>query len=453
MLTATDPTTGAVFFQQASLTPHEIEQRLAQAHLAFATWQHTTFDERAAVLRQVADKLRQQKSTLAHLMAKEMGKPVTQGEKEVEKAAGCAEYYADHAAHFLQQETLPSDASHSFVCYQPLGPILGILPWNMPVWLAFRYCVPALMAGNTCVMKHDPNTPQTAQAIADVFTAAQAPQGILVNLAIETQSVASVIEDARIAAVSFTGSSAAGRKVAATAGAALKPCVLELGGSDPCVIFADADIEQAANVAVQSRFNNSGQSCIAAKRILVEESLYPSFIQELKKRVAQQVVGNPLAHDTQIGPLARDDLRQALHAQVQASITAGANCWLGGELPTESGYFYPATLLTDVTPNMPVFTEETFGPVMCVSVFKDAEQALKLANQTDYGLGASVWTSNQDLANRFAQGLNAGQVAINGLVKTDSRLPSGGIKNSGMGRELGPHGIREFVNTKQVWIK
>ena len=453
MLTATNPTTGEVLYQQPALSPNEIDRALAQAQLAFSTWQHTTFDERAAVLRRVATQLRLQKSALARLMALEMGKPLSQGEKEVEKAAGCAEYYAEHAARFLQPETLPSDASHSFVCYQPLGVILGILPWNMPVWLAFRYCVPALMAGNTCVMKHDPNTPQTAQAIVDVFTAAQIPDGILVNLAIDTPSVARVIEDTRIAAVSFTGSSAAGRKVAATAGSVLKPLVLELGGSDPCVIFADADLEQAANVAVQSRFNNSGQSCIAAKRILVEESIYSDFIQKLKTRVAQLVVGNPLEHDTQIGPLARDDLRQTLHAQVQASITAGASCLVGGYLPDEAGYFYPATLLSDVTTDMPVFTEETFGPAMCVSVFKGAEQALALANNTDYGLGASVWTADEQLANRFAQRLNAGQVAINGLVKSDTRLPSGGIKSSGIGRELGPQGIREFVNTKQVWIK
>ena len=453
MLTATNPTTGKVLYQQPALSPSEIDQSLAQAQLAFDAWQHTTFDERAAVLRRVATQLRLQKSALARLMALEMGKPLSQGEKEVEKAAGCAEYYAEHAARFLQPETLPSDASHSFVCYQPLGPILGILPWNMPVWLAFRYCVPALMAGNTCVMKHDPNTPQTAQAIADVFTAAQAPTGILVNLAIDTPSVARVIEDPRIAAVSFTGSSAAGRKVAAAAGAALKPCVLELGGSDPCVIFADADLAQAANIAVQSRFNNSGQSCIAAKRIVVEESIYPDFIQKLQTRVAQLLVGNPLEHDTQIGPLARDDLRQALHAQVQASIKAGANCLLGGQLAAEAGYFYPATLLSEVTTDMPVFTEETFGPVMCVSDFKNAEQALELANKTEYGLGASVWTADQQLANRFAQQLNAGQVAINGLVKSDTRLPRGGIKNSGIGRELGPQGIREFVNIKQVWIK
>lgn len=453
MLTATNPTTGKVLYQQPALSPNEVDRTLARAQLAFSTWQHTTFDERAAVLRRIATQLRLQKSAIALLMAQEMGKPLTQGEKEVEKAAGCAEYYAEHAARFLQPETLPSDASHSFVCYQPLGPILGILPWNMPVWLAFRYCVPALMAGNTCVMKHDPNTPQTAQAIADVFTGAEIPTDILVNLPIATPSVAGVIADARIAAVSFTGSSAAGRKVAATAGGALKPCVLELGGSDPCVIFADADLEEAANVAVQSRFNNSGQSCIAAKRILVEESVYPDFIQKLKTRVAQLLVGNPLEHDTQIGPLARDDLRQILHAQVQASIKAGANCLLGGNLPTDAGYFYPATLLSEVTTDMPVFTEETFGPVMCVTTFKDAEHALELANKTDYGLGASVWTENEHLANRFAQQLNAGQVAINGLVKTDTRLPSGGIKSSGIGRELGPQGIREFVNTKQVWIK
>ncbi|HEY7772067.1 MAG TPA: NAD-dependent succinate-semialdehyde dehydrogenase [Marinagarivorans sp.] len=452
MLIATDPTTGERLCQQPPMPKDAIDKTLSRAQLAFEQWQTTSFAERAEVLNRVAEQLRQQKSTLAGLMAQEMGKPIAQGQKEVEKAAWCAEFYAEHAEQYLAREALPSDASLSYVRYQPLGLILGILPWNMPVWLAFRYCVPALMAGNTCVMKHDSNTPQTAQAIADVF-AAVAPEGILVNLPIESSAVADVIEDPRIAAVSFTGSSAAGRKVAAAAGGALKRCVLELGGSDPCVIFADADMEEALATAVKSRINNSGQSCIAAKRILVERSAYDAVIEKLKARLQAVTVGNPLLPDTDVGPIARKDLRDKLHQQVQDSISAGANCLLGGELPSGAGSFYPVTLLTDITPTMPVFTEETFGPVMCVTPFDDQDHALQLANQTEYGLGGSVWTTCPDTATLFAERIVSGQVAVNGLVKTDPRLPSGGVKHSGFGRELGPHGIREFVNIKQVWIK
>lgn len=453
MLIATNPYTGKKIAEYPTLNTAEVNQRIDEAHRAFEYWRTTSYGERADVLRAVAEVLRERKSDMARLMAEEMGKPIKEGEPETEKAASCAEHYAEHAEQYLAREVLPSDASVSYVCYQPLGTLLGILPWNAPLWLAFRYLAPALMAGNTCVIKHDPHVPACAEAIANAFTDAGAPAGIVVNLPLETPEVEAVIRDRRIAAVSFTGSSNAGRKVAAAAAAEIKPAVLELGGSDPCIVLADADLERAADVITLSRIINAGQSCIAAKRIIVEISIYDDFIRRLHNRLAKLKLGDPLKPDTDIGPLAREDLRRILHRQVSETISSGATCMMGGELPSSDGFFYPVTLLADVTPSMAAFREETFGPVMCVTPANNTEEALQLANHTDYGLGASVWTGNAELAEQLAMELNAGQVAINGIVKTDPRLPSGGVKLSGYGRELGPHGIREFVNAKQVWIK
>ncbi len=453
MLIARNPLSGKIIAEYPSLTPAQMHERIGDAYRAFEPWQATPIGERAEVLKRIAQALRNDKQRLAELMAVEMGKPLKEGGPEVEKAAWCCEFYADHAEQFLRREELPSDASLSYVCYQPLGTLLGILPWNAPLWLAFRYLAPALMAGNTCTMKHDPNVPGCAQAIADAFERAAAPPDIMVNLPLETDKVAEAIRDPRIRAVSFTGSDTAGRKVAALAGAELKPAVLELGGSDPFIVLADADLDTAADVATLSRIINAGQSCIAAKRIIVEDAIYDAFIEKLLPRLSKLRLGNPLELETDIGPLARADLRENLHRQVTETIDAGAQCLLGGELPDGDGYFYPVTLLTDVSETMCAFNEETFGPVMCVSRASDVEEALQLANETDYGLGAGVWTSNQALAEQLALRIESGQVAINGIVKTDPRLPSGGIKRSGFGRELGPHGIKEFVNAKQIWIK
>ncbi len=452
-LVSINPCTGKVVKQYPALDSIDITDTIDKASAAFELWRKTTFTERAAVLVKVAKALREAKPKLAGLMAIEMGKPIKEGLAEVEKAAWCCEYYAEHAERYLASEELPSDASLSFVCYQPLGALLGILPWNAPLWLAARYFAPALMAGNTCVLKHDPNVPGCAQAIADVFVDAGAPENILVNLPIQTESVAEAIRHPAIQAISFTGSANAGGIVASTAAAEIKHSVLELGGSDPLIVLADADLEAAADVATLSRIINAGQSCIAAKRIIVEADVYETFIDKLKTRLAKLKLGDPLKEDTDIGPIARDDLRQNLHRQVVDSIEAGANCLLGGKIQPGEGYFYPVTLLVDVDETMCAFKEETFGPVMAVVKANDKEHALQLANNTEYGLGASVWTKDLALAEFFAMELVAGQVAVNGIVKTDPRLPSGGIKKSGYGRELGPHGIKEFVNAKQVWIK
>lgn len=451
MLQSINPFTGEVCHQAASLSESALNEGIALANAAFDAWSGRTFSQRSEVIRAVAAALRANSDALANLMAEEMGKPVKEGVPEVEKAAWCAEFYAQHAQAFLADEVLASDASESLVRYQPLGTVLGILPWNAPAWLAFRFLAPALMAGNTCLMKHDPNVPATAQALAGLFAQAGAPQGLVLNLPIETPRVEALIHDRRIAAVSFTGSSAAGSKVAAAAGAAIKPCVLELGGSDPCIVFADADLDRAADVATLSRIINAGQSCIAAKRILIDKAIYEDFTAMLLSRLERLKCGDPLLADTDIGPIARQDLRANLHRQVQQSVAAGARCLLGGQLPDTRGYFYPPTLLADINSDMPAFCEETFGPVAAVCAFEDREHALQLANDSDYGLGAAVWTSDRDTADYLANRLVTGQVAINGIVKTDPRLPSGGVKRSGIGRELGPHGIREFVNAKQIW--
>jgi succinate-semialdehyde dehydrogenase/glutarate-semialdehyde dehydrogenase len=453
MLIATNPCSGKIIAEYPSLNNSELHERIGDAFRAADQWQACSYDERATTLRAVAAELRKQKTYLAELMALEMGKPVKEGGPEVEKAAGCAEYYADHAAEHLAPQTLPSDASISYVCHPPLGTLLGILPWNAPLWLAFRYLAPALMAGNTCVMKHDPYVPACAIAIAKIFADAGAPANIVVNLGIDNDAIETAIRDPRIAAVSFTGSGNAGRIVAAIAGSEIKPTVLELGGSDPCIVLADADLETAADVATLSRMINAGQSCIAAKRIIVEDTVYDTFVEKLQSRMAKFKSGDPLLADTDVGPIAREDLRQNLHRQVTDTINAGAKCLLGGELTDGPGFFYPPTLLIDVTENMCAFKEETFGPVMVVIRAADVEEAVQLANETPYGLGAAVWTKNAELATSIANRLETGQVAINGIVKTDSRLPSGGVKGSGYGRELGPHGIKEFVNTKQIWVK
>ncbi|MAM89662.1 MAG: succinate-semialdehyde dehydrogenase [unclassified Hahellaceae] len=453
MLQSRNPYSAELIEAHQSLNEKDMSDAIEKARTAFADWSREPLSKRAECLQSVARELREAKDKLARLMALEMGKPVREGGPEVEKSAWCAEYFAEHAEAFLADEVLASDAARSYVTYEPLGTVLGILPWNAPLWLAFRFLAPALMAGNTCVMKHDPNVPACAQAIADVFRKAGLPEGVMINLPIETSLVEQAIRHPAIAAVSFTGSAAAGAKVAAVAGSEIKPAVLELGGSDPCIIMADADLDKAADVATLSRIINAGQSCIAAKRILVEATVYERMLDKLHERLARLQMGDPLDADTQIGPIAREDLRDVLHRQVKSTIESGARCLLGGELPEGDGYAYPVTLLADVTPDMCAFREETFGPVMAVTSVADFEEALSLANDTEYGLGAAIWTEDQGRIDRAVRELVAGQVAVNGIVKTDPRLPSGGVRRSGYGRELGPHGIREFVNAKQVWIR
>lgn len=454
MLISINPYSGEKIAEHDTLDTAQCDAAIRAASTAAQTWRLTSFAERAAVLTKVAASLREMKTELASMMAKEMGKPIKEGGPEVEKAAWCAEHYAEYAETYLAREEIPSDASLSYVNYEPLGTVLGILPWNAPLWLAFRFLAPSLMAGNTCVLKHDPLVQGCAAGVVEAFKKTGAPENIMVNLPIATQDVEAAIRHPHIAAVSFTGSAKSGGIVAAIAASEIKPAVLELGGSDPCVVLADADLDKAADVATLSRIINAGQSCIAAKRIIVEKGVYDDFVSRLKARLSALKLGDPMSEGTDIGPIARKDLQQNLHRQVTETINAGAKCLLGGELPSDgAGFFYPVTLLTDVSENMCAFAEETFGPVMVVIRAEDADHALALANHTEYGLGAAIWTGDNAMALRFASELQAGQVAVNGIVKTDPRLPSGGIKRSGFGRELGPHGIKEFVNAKQVWIK
>jgi succinate-semialdehyde dehydrogenase/glutarate-semialdehyde dehydrogenase len=452
MFIATNPTTGNELHRYPLHDHTTLEQYIDLAAETFASWRKTSFDERATLLRKVAQFMRNDEERLAQLMTVEMGKPIIEARGEVQKAAWCAEHYAEHGADYLASVTLPSDATHSYVQHLPLGPVLGILPWNAPFWLAFRFCAPAILAGNTCLMKHDPHVPACAAAIADAFLQAGAPEGLLQNIRIDKEQVEQVLKHDAVQAVSLTGSSAAGSAVASLAARQIKPAVLELGGSDPSLVLADADLDTAANVLTLSRIINAGQSCIAAKRIIVEAPVYDTFIDKFKVQLAALKMGDPAEESTQVGPIAREDLRAALHRQVTRTVEQGARCLLGGDIPEGPGYFYPVTLLVDVTPEMQASCEETFGPIAVVMKAESAEHAMLLANDTSYGLAASIWTSDVAMAEQMSRDIEAGQVAINGIVKTDPRLPSGGIKRSGYGRELGPHGILEFVNVQQVWV-
>lgn len=451
MLQAVNPTTGKPLDEYASIHTELMAEKIIAANDAYRDWRQQSFKIRAQVLQNVAQVMADDEERLALLMTAEMGKPIKEARAEVQKAAWCARHYAEHAEDYLKNISLASDATHSYVQHLPLGPVLGILPWNAPFWLAFRFCAPALMAGNTCLLKHDPHVPACAEAIADLFVKAKGPTNILQNLALENKDVADTIRHPQIRAVSFTGSSVAGAKVAGLAAVEIKPVVLELGGSDPAIVLADADLDEAADTLVLSRIINAGQSCIAAKRIIVEAPVYDAMVDKLHSRLSQLKVGDPRNEDTQVGPIARADLRDNLARQVQQTIAAGARCLLGGKIPDGEGFFYPVTLLADATNDMVACREETFGPVAVVLKAESVEDALAIANDSDYGLAASIWTDAQR-GEALAKQLEAGQVTVNGIVKTDPRLPSGGIKRSGIGRELGPHGILEFVNVQQVWV-
>ncbi|AUN95966.1 NAD-dependent succinate-semialdehyde dehydrogenase [Pseudazoarcus pumilus] len=451
MLQAIDPTTGRLVREVAPADAAQVERILAAADGAWRGWRDPGFAKRAQVLRRVAKIMREDVDRLALLMTEEMGKPRKEAVGEVVKAAWAADHYAEHAEAYLAAQQIQSDATRSYVRHEPLGAILGILPWNAPFWLAFRFAAPALMAGNTCVMKHDSHVPGCAAAIAELFEQAGAPAGVFANLPLENPQVEAVIRDERIQAVSFTGSERGGAAVASIAASEIKHAVLELGGSDPAIVLADANLEEAADILTLSRIINAGQSCIAAKRIIVEGAVYDRFVELMRERLAALVTGDPRDERTQVGPIARPDLRDNLHRQVRETIEAGARCLLGGEMPSGEGYFYPVTLLADVTNDMCAAREETFGPVAVLLRASDEADAVRIANDTRYGLAAAVW-STATRGEVVATRLEAGQVAVNGIVKTDPRLPSGGIKRSGFGRELGPHGIHEFVNAKQVWV-
>jgi succinate-semialdehyde dehydrogenase/glutarate-semialdehyde dehydrogenase len=436
-LQSIDPTTNETIASYNADSKEQIEAKVAAAHSTFLTWRTSSFAVRRAMLEKTSRVLRQRQAELAELMTSEMGKPIGEAEAEIEKCAWVCDFYADNAEEFLRSEPATSDGSDAYVRFDPLGPVLAVMPWNFPFWQVFRFAAPALMAGNVSLLKHASNVPGCALAIEGVFAEAGYPEGAFTTLLIGSNAVERVIADPRVVAVTLTGSEPAGRAVAATAGKYLKKTVLELGGSDPFIVLADADTVAVARHAAVARCLNSGQSCIAAKRFIVEEPIAHEFEMALKQAMLELPVGLPMNREMRIGPLARLDLRDDLHRQVERSIAAGARLVCGGQPHQGPGCFYPPTVLTDVEPGNPAFDEELFGPVAAIIRARDAEHAVNLANLSNFGLGASIWTGDTERGKALAPLVEAGAVFINGIVKSDPRLPFGGVKNSGYGRELG----------------
>jgi len=403
-------------------------------------------------MRSVAGVLRADKARFATLLTSEMGKPIVEAEAEIEKCAWTATWIADNVARLLADEPVESTATRSYVRFQPVGVVLAVMPWNFPFWQAFRAALPALSAGNVMLLKHSSNVPQSALAIEEVFREAGVPEGVFQTLLIGSGAVERIIADHRVAAVTLTGSDTAGALVAASAGKALKKAVLELGGSDPFIVLADADLNAAATVACRARNQNNGQSCIAAKRFIVEEAVADEFEQRFAAAVAALKVGDPMDRGNQVGPLARGDLVDDLERQVGESLRLGARALTGGKRIKGDGYFFEPTVLTNVRPGMPAYHEETFGPVAAVIRVKDAEDALRVANDSEFGLGSSIWTADVARAQKLAERVEAGQVFVNGMVASDARLPFGGVKRSGYGRELSAYGIKEFTNIQTIWV-
>ncbi|MCA8959982.1 MAG: NAD-dependent succinate-semialdehyde dehydrogenase [Planctomycetes bacterium] len=449
-----NPATETVVAEYPEISDEELDRRIQAARDAYLSWSQTSFAERRPRMAAAASDLRAHADEYARLMAEEMGKPLGQGRSEVEKCAWVCDYYAENAERFLAPEPVEVGDDKSFVAFRPLGTVLAIMPWNFPMWQVFRFAAPSLMAGNVGLLKHAANVQGSAEAIVDVFQRAGFPSGAFQNLPIGSKRVARVIADSRVHAVTITGSTPAGKAVASAAGAALKKVVLELGGSDPYVILEDCDLDRAVEKCVTSRLINGGQSCIAAKRFIVVESVVDAFTKKFVERMRTKTVGDPLV-DTSVdlGPMARVDLRDELHDQVVRSVAAGAKLLLGGEVPDGGGAFYPPTVLGGVTEGMPVYTEETFGPVATIIAARDEEDAIRIANDSIFGLGAAVFTGDPARGERIAnEALEAGCCFVNDFVRSDPRLPFGGIKESGYGRELADYGIREFVNIKTVYV-
>ncbi len=451
-LESINPATGELIEKYPVDTDQIVEQKIQNAADRFASWSRTSVEQRSVLLKNAAGILRANEDSFARLMTMEMGKPVTQAKAEVKKCALVCEYYAQNAGDFLKISPRRADAAESFVRYDPLGVVLAVMPWNFPFWQVFRFASASLAAGNTALLKHSSCVSGCSLAIERIFKEAGVPEGIFTSLLVGSSAVEKIIADPRIAAVSLTGSETAGSSVGLNAGRELKKCVLELGGSDPFIVLADADIAKAAKTAATARTLNSGQSCIAAKRFIVQKEIADEFTHLFIKSMSELKMGDPLDPATELGPQAREDLRNELHGQVERSIRAGAVLNLGGVIPPGKGYFYPATVLTSVHPGMPVCDEETFGPVAPVIIAGDAMEAVSAANHSQYGLGASLWTKDLEKAKDIASRLETGCVFINDFVKSDPGLPFGGVKKSGFGRELGEEGIREFVNIKTVVV-
>jgi len=447
-----NPATGSSLRHFEPLSDGEISRRLDLAHRAFRSWHEMDFAERAERMRRAGELLENEKKRWGELMTMEMGKPISAAIAEAEKCAWVCRYYAEHAEAFLADEPASTDASRSYARYEPLGAVLAVMPWNFPFWQVFRFAAPGMMAGNVSLLKHASNVPQCALAIEEIFQESGFPEGVFQTLLIGSDRVAALIEDPRIAAVTLTGSEAAGVSVGRAAGAQIKKVVLELGGSDPFVIFPSANLEEAVSTAVRARTINNGQSCIAAKRFIFHRDIARDLERRFVEKMAALKVGDPMDPTTDIGPLATPAIRNEVHEQVRKTVAAGGRLALGGKPLERPGNFYAPTVLTDVPPESPAAQEEIFGPVASLFIAENLEQAISVANRTRFGLAASVWTKIDGERERFVGEIEAGNVFVNGMVKSDPRLPFGGIKRSGVGRELSAHGIREFVNIKTVWV-
>jgi len=449
-----NPFTGEVIKNYTEYTSEEVTSIISQVNKAFQQWKLTDFEQRAKLMKNLQALLLERKNELAEIMVAEMGKVLREAIGEIEKCATVCSFYADNATSFLKNEVIQTEASESYITYQPIGTVLAVMPWNFPFWQVFRFLAPALMAGNTGVLKHAANVPGCALAIEQLVRDAGFPENVFRTLMIGSAKVKVVIENPLIKAVTLTGSTPAGKSVASIAGSVLKKSVLELGGSDPYLILEDADIEKTAQLCVTSRLINAGQSCIGAKRFIIADKIYDAFEAEFVRLMSEATFGDPLDTATRIGPLARPDLRDELHQQVENSREMGATVLLGGFIPERKAALYPPTVLTNVLPGMPAYHEELFGPVAVLYRFKSEEEAIRIANDTVFGLGAAIFTSDVTKGKLLAEkGLEAGCVYVNDFVKSDPRLPFGGIKESGYGRELSTVGIREFVNIKTIVVK
>ena len=433
------------------LDARAIDDRLARATTVFSSWKRTSFEERSRLLSRAAELLEADADRLARLMTLEMGKLLRAAREEVVKSARGCRYYSERGAGFLADEEIPTEATRSYLRYEPVGPVFAIMPWNFPFWQVFRFAAPALMAGNVVLLKHAPNVPQCALAIEELLCRAGFPDGVFQTVLMEVQQVPAILDDDRVRAVTLTGSDRAGRDVASRAGRALKKSVLELGGSDPFIVMPSADLQKAVAIAVKSRTINSGQSCIAAKRFIVSTAVADDFTRQFVAAMAALRMGDPMDPATDIGPMARGDLVETLSAQVADAVARGARVLTGGAPAAGPGHYYPPTVLVDVPRDSRAYREELFGPVATIFRVNDINEAIERANDTKYGLGASVWTTNAAERDRFVEALEVGQVFVNAMVASDPRVPFGGVKMSGYGRELGPHGIREFTQVKTVW--
>ncbi len=452
-MTSVNPATGETIRSYDEMGPEQVSAAIAEAHEAWQAWRTVRFSDRARVMKKTAAILRERRHDLATLMATEMGKPIKQGVAEAEKSALGCDYYADAAESHLAPDVIKTENTKSYVAFEPLGVVLAVMPWNFPLWQVYRFAAPALMAGNVGVLKHASNVPGCALAIEAIFAEAGLPRGVFRTLLIGSRQVRAVIEHPFVRAVTLTGSTPAGKAVAAQAGAVLKKTVLELGGSDPYIVLEDADLDHAVNTCAASRLINSGQSCVNAKRFIVVQPVLAEFTRRFVAAMHARKMGDPLDAGTDIGPQARPDLRDDLHRQVRASVDKGAALLMGGEIPPGPGAFYPPTVLADVRPGMPAYDEELFGPVAAIIAARDEEDAIRIANDSVFGLGAAVFTKDAERGERIARRLDAGCTFVNALVASDPRLPFGGIKESGYGRELSTYGIKEFVNVKTVVVR